>query len=72
MDNSNLGDAPCGNCGTHIWNIPFIMESLEGDGKGGFWFEVQPGQQCPECSQPLRWYHLPAKKEETQCPNSPD
>lgn len=37
FSNQNLGtgDAPCGNCGRHIWNIPVLLDSREDDGEGG-------------------------------------
>lgn len=26
------GDAPCGNCGKHIYNIPIDLDTQESDG----------------------------------------
>ena len=61
---NNVGDAPCVKCGMHIWNIPLILESRESDGSGGYSYKLQPGQECPDCAEPLNWYHLPAPKVE--------
>ena len=58
-----IGTAPCGNCGKQINNIQVDAESVESDGNGGWWYKGVPGQFCPDCREPLNWYHIPAKKE---------
>jgi hypothetical protein len=57
MDNIGLGDAPCGCCKLHIYRIPILLDTQESDGNGGHWWQVAPGQSCPLCGEPLRWYH---------------
>lgn len=56
--NTGNGDAPCSNCGKHIWNIPLDMDDKESDGEGGFWFRVATDSKCLECGQDLVWFHV--------------
>lgn len=63
---NNIGDAPCGNCGTHICNIRLVLDSVESDGYGGFWYKTEEGQVCEDCGELLNWYHLPPKGEERE------
>ena len=58
--NIATGDAPCGGCGRHIWNIPLLADTIESDGKGGWWWDVAGDQHCIDCGEPLRKYHKPA------------
>lgn len=55
-----IGDAPCGNCGKHIYNIPIDLDSQKPDGEGGYWWKVVNNDHCLECGEPLNWYHKPA------------
>jgi hypothetical protein len=52
-----LGDAPCASCNTRIERIGLLLDTWEDDGNGGWWWQCVPGQTCPFCGQPLRWYH---------------
>lgn len=58
--NIGKGDAPCGGCGRHIWNIPLLLDTQESDGECGFWWKVAGNANCVECGEPLHWYHKTA------------
>lgn len=62
MDDNNIctGNAPCGRCGTHAWEIKLLLDTQESDGEGGFWWRAADGQRCKECGEPFIWYHKPA------------
>jgi len=53
------GHAPCGKCHFHCTNIPIRLETKEPDDNGGYWYQVEPGRQCPICGEPMRWFHVP-------------
>ena len=57
MEEIGSGNAPCGQCGTHVWRIAIILASREDDGNDGWWWECVPGQFCPVCGEPLRFFH---------------
>lgn len=58
--NIRTGNAPCGGCGKHIWNIPLDFDSIEADGSGGYWCKVARPTHCQNCGEPLIWFHKPA------------
>lgn len=60
-ENIGTGDAPCGNCKLHAWEIKLLLDTRESDGEGGFWWRAVDGQQCPDCGEPFIWYHKPAE-----------
>lgn len=60
MDIIGNGNAPCGKCGRHIWNIPILLNTRESDGHGGFWYDVAPGGKCMDCGAQLKHLHEPA------------
>jgi hypothetical protein len=62
--NIGNGDAPCGSCGEVITSIPVLLDTQEPDGWGGYWYQVKPGQTCPNCGEPLKVYHVPPKESE--------
>lgn len=44
------GDAPCSQCGYHIWNVQLNESSKEPSREGG---------HCPNCGEPMRYLHEP-------------
>lgn len=57
-----IGNAPCAGCRLHIYEIHLVPASEEPADDGGTWHRAEPGQSCPSCGEPLRWYHVPAPR----------
>lgn len=58
--NLRTGDAPCGGCGRHIWNIPLLIDTIQFYDDGSWQCEVSGNQSCADCGEPLRFYYKSA------------
>lgn len=57
----HIGNAPCGKCGEHAYDLE-LTGKADSAIDGGEWWEVGPDQWCDKCGEPFLWLHVPADK----------